>query len=241
MSGTGQPHTIRFGVFEVDLAARELRKRGVRVKLQDQPFRVLEALLEKPGEIITREELKERLWAQDEFVEFDKSLNTAVQKIRDALDDSAKSPRFLETVPKVGYRFVASVDAQQTVAQQDEPQENDDAADGGWTKALPWALAGALALVVAWQQLTPPDSPSPERGPRHFTITPELHGAPAYSRASWGGHRPHAAISQTDPKSPISRPKIRSESGFTTYRPESPGQSTAPRSSLLEPVTALRR
>ena len=102
---------IRFGVFEVDLAARELRKRGVRMKLQDQPFRVLEALLEKPGEIVTREELKERLWAQDEFVEFDKSLNTAVQKIRQALGDSATSPRYLETLPKVGYRFLAPVQA----------------------------------------------------------------------------------------------------------------------------------
>jgi DNA-binding winged helix-turn-helix (wHTH) protein len=90
---------LRFGVFEVDLGARELRKRGVRMKLQDQPFRVLEALLENPGDVVTREQLKERLWAQDEFVEFDKSLNTAVQKIRLALSESAESPRFLETVP----------------------------------------------------------------------------------------------------------------------------------------------
>ena len=89
--------------------ARELRKRGVRVKLQEQPFRVLEALIERPGEIVTREQLKERLWAQDEFVEFDKSLNTAVQKIRQVLDDSARSPRFLETIPKTGYRFIAPI------------------------------------------------------------------------------------------------------------------------------------
>ena len=101
---------VRFGVFEVDLTARELRKRGVRIKLQDQPFRVLEALLERPGEIVTREELKQRLWADDEFVEFDKSLNTAVQKIRQALSDSAETPRFLETVPRRGYRFVAPVE-----------------------------------------------------------------------------------------------------------------------------------
>ncbi len=102
---------VRFGVFELDLAARELRKRGVRVRLQDQPFRVLEALLEKPGSVVTREELKERLWAQDEFVEFDKSLNTAVQKIRQALNDSAETPRFVETIPRRGYRFVAPVQA----------------------------------------------------------------------------------------------------------------------------------
>ena len=78
-------NVVRFGVFEVDRRARELRKRGVRVRLQDQPFRVLETLLEKPGEIVTREQLKERLWAEDEFGEFDKSLNTAIQKIRQAL------------------------------------------------------------------------------------------------------------------------------------------------------------
>ena len=90
---------FRFGVFELDLAARELRKRGVRVRLQDQPFRVLEALVEKPGEIVTREQLKDRLWAPDEFVEFDKSLNTAVQKIRDALGDSATSPPLCRDAP----------------------------------------------------------------------------------------------------------------------------------------------
>ncbi len=100
---------IRFGVFEVDLAARELRRRGVRVRLQEQPFRVLEALLESPGEVVTREELRQRLWAKDEFVEFDASLNTAVQRIRQALGDSAENPRFVETVPRVGYKFIAAV------------------------------------------------------------------------------------------------------------------------------------
>jgi len=106
-----RPKLVRFGVFEMDSAARQLRKQGVRLKLQDQPFRVLEALLEKPGEIVTREQLKELLWTEDEFVEFDKSLNTAVQKIRQALGDSAESPRFLETIPRQGYRFVAPVEA----------------------------------------------------------------------------------------------------------------------------------
>ncbi len=107
---SGSSRVARFGVFEVDFDGHELRKRGVTVRLQDQPFRVLEALLEKPGEVVTREQLKERLWAEDEFVEFDKSLNTAVQKIRQALGDSAESPRFLETVPRRGYRFVAPVE-----------------------------------------------------------------------------------------------------------------------------------
>ena len=102
---------VRFGVYELDLAARQLRKNGVRIKLQEQPFRVLQLLTERPGEIVTREELREKLWPADTFVEFDHSLNTAIQKIRQALDDSASSPRFVETVPRAGYRFVAPVEA----------------------------------------------------------------------------------------------------------------------------------
>ena len=141
--------TLRFGVFEVDLAARALRKRGVQVRLQDQPFRVLEALLEKPGEIVTREELKDRLWAQDEFVEFDKSLNTAVQKIRQALGDSATASRFLETVPKVGYRFVAPV---QGHAGADEPSPSASIEPVRKRTVLLLAVLGALALFVgAWR------------------------------------------------------------------------------------------
>ena len=141
---------MRFGVFEVDLGARELRKRGIRQRLQDQPFRVLEALLEKPGEIVTREELKERLWAQDEFVEFDKSLNTAIQKIRQALDDSATSPRFLETVTKVGYRFLAPVQLALPV----EP--NAPIVRPLW----PVAAACVVALAVAgwWRFSTSPET-----------------------------------------------------------------------------------
>jgi DNA-binding winged helix-turn-helix (wHTH) protein len=100
----------RFGVFEVDLDARELRKHGLRVKLQDQPFRVLALLIERPGEIVTREELQTAIWPEATFVEFDHGLNTAVQKIRAALGDDASNPRFVETVPRRGYRFVAPVD-----------------------------------------------------------------------------------------------------------------------------------
>ena len=105
----------RFGVFELDLSDRELRKKGVKNRLQDQPFRVLEALLEQPGRIVSREQLKERLWSDDDFVEFDKSLNTAIQKVRQALGDSAAAPQFVETVPRHGYRFIASVQAHEPV------------------------------------------------------------------------------------------------------------------------------
>jgi len=98
---------IRFGVFEVDLIAGELRKRGIKIKLQDQPFRILALLLERPGEVVTRERLRETLWPQDTFVEFEHSINAAAAKLRHALADSAENPRFVETVAKRGYRFIA--------------------------------------------------------------------------------------------------------------------------------------
>src|SRR5258705_4440433 len=110
MQGTEScPHTRRFGVFEVDLRAAELRKRGVRIKLQEQPFRILSLLLEHPGEVVTREELREKLWPAHTFVDFDRSLNKAMTKLRSALADSAESPRYVETVPRHGYRILASV------------------------------------------------------------------------------------------------------------------------------------
>lgn len=98
----------RFGVFELDLRSAELRRDGVRVKLQEQPFRLLAALVQRPGEIVTREELRQTLWPS-EFVDFDQSLNAAVRKLRTALDDSAENPRFVETLARRGYRFIAPV------------------------------------------------------------------------------------------------------------------------------------
>ena len=98
---------LRFSSFELDLRARELRKFGVRIKLQDQPFQILALLLEKPGEIVTREELRDRLWPADTFVDFDHSLNSAVKKLRQALNDDPDVPRFIETLPRRGYRFIA--------------------------------------------------------------------------------------------------------------------------------------
>jgi DNA-binding winged helix-turn-helix (wHTH) protein len=101
---------IRFGVFEVDLRAGELYKAGRKIKLQSQPFCVLALLLERPGEVITREEFEKRLWSEDTFVDFDHSLNTAIRKLRQALGDDKKKPRFVETLPKRGYRFIGSLD-----------------------------------------------------------------------------------------------------------------------------------
>jgi cholera toxin transcriptional activator len=104
-----KPAIARFGVFEADLDARELRKQGHRIRLQGQPFAVLAILLEHSGNVITREELRQKLWPADTFVDFDHSLNTAVNKIRETLGDSASSPRFVETVARRGYRFVGEV------------------------------------------------------------------------------------------------------------------------------------
>src|SRR5689334_4702364 len=104
------PRTIRFGLFEVDLAAAELSKRGRKVPLQDQPLKVLALLLRCPGELVTREELQRALWPDDTFGDFDEGLNKAIQKLRQALDDSTESPRFIETLPRKGYRFIAAVE-----------------------------------------------------------------------------------------------------------------------------------
>jgi TolB-like protein/DNA-binding winged helix-turn-helix (wHTH) protein len=100
--------SLRFGSFEVDLRAGELRKNGMKLRLTGQPFEVLAFLLERPGEVVTREEFQKRLWA-DTFVDFEHNLNTAINKIREVLGDSAESPRFVETLPRRGYRFIASV------------------------------------------------------------------------------------------------------------------------------------
>jgi len=105
--------TLRFGTFELDSRAGELRKHGVRVHLQDQPFQILLLLLNRPGELVTREEIRQKLWSADTFVDFDRNLNKAMNKVRLALGDSAESPRFVETLHRRGYRFVAPVQVQE--------------------------------------------------------------------------------------------------------------------------------
>jgi cholera toxin transcriptional activator len=100
---------VRFGVFELNLSAGELRKNGVKLRLQDQPFQILATLLERAGEVVTREELRQKLWPSDTFVDFDHSLNTAINKVREVVGDSASSPRYIETLARKGYRFIAPV------------------------------------------------------------------------------------------------------------------------------------
>src|SRR5947209_168182 len=103
------PAVRRFGVFEIDLHSGELRKNGIRLRLSGQPFQVLSVLVEHAGEVVTREELHSRLWPADTFVDFDHGLNNAVARIREVLDDSSETPRYVETLPRRGYRFIAPV------------------------------------------------------------------------------------------------------------------------------------
>src|SRR5215467_312545 len=110
MESPADSRKVHFDAFSVDLCSGEIRKRGIRLRVQDQPFRVLAFLLERPGDVVTRQELRQRLWPADTFVDFDTGLNSAIKRLRDVLGDSAEKPRYIETLPRRGYRFIASVD-----------------------------------------------------------------------------------------------------------------------------------
>lgn len=187
---------LRFGPFEVDLSAAELRKRGRRVPLQDQPFKVLALLLQRPGELVTREELQKALWPGDTFGEFDEGLNKAVQKLRQALDDSSDNPRFVATLPRKGYRFIAEVESstEERAAPELQPGAVHDSAVStpgvgaskrGRTEVLAWLLFGivSLALLVF---------ASIRFWPTRSTSQPVLRAAPL---TSYPGRQIHPALS----------------------------------------------
>ena len=136
------PQVIRFGVFEVDLAAGEVRKGGMRQKLAGQPFQVLQALLERPQEIVMREELRQRLWPDNTFVDYELALKKAVNRLREVLGDSAESPHFIETIPRRGYRFIG------TIVPPSAPAESGEQSDGVGVRLL-WKFAASLALACA--------------------------------------------------------------------------------------------
>ena len=137
-------------MFEADLDARELRKQGRRIRLQEQPFAVLAILLDHPGVVIPREDIRQRLWPSDTFVDFDHSLNTAVNKIRETLGDSAGSPRFVETVARRGYRFVGEVSWEDRAAPQ---AVTIPSKDSGRTQELPTAHRGLTRSLFALIQI----------------------------------------------------------------------------------------
>jgi cholera toxin transcriptional activator len=142
----------RFGTFELDLAAGELRKNGSKLKLQEQPFQVLATLIERAGEVITRDELQQKLWPSDTFVDFDHSLNTAINKVREALGDSASTPRYVETLARRGYRFIAPVHPEiqahpRTKINSGEPAEPRFHADLEVPVPGRWLTRGLFALL----------------------------------------------------------------------------------------------
>jgi DNA-binding winged helix-turn-helix (wHTH) protein len=147
--GVHASRVIRFGIFEVDLQSGELRKAGLKLKLTGQPFQVLAILLEHPGKVVTREDLQKRLWP-DTFVDIDHNLNTAINKIREALDDSAASPRSVETLPRRGYRFIGPINhenAKASVGADSERLKGDSAS--GKTVAVD-AVTPAASLKFRW-------------------------------------------------------------------------------------------
>src|SRR5437667_7652103 len=146
---TRSPGILRFGVFEVDERSGELRKQGVRIKLQEQPFHVLAVLLQRPGEVVTREELRSQNWPADTFVDFDNSLNTAINKLREALGDSADNPRFIETLPRRGYRFITPVTSEDRKASATGAAAVSD--KRAWKTAA--IMAGVLAAAVSAGEL----------------------------------------------------------------------------------------
>lgn len=160
---SSRPRLFRFGVFELDCGLAELRKQGRRVALHEQSFVVLVSLLERAGETVTREQLRQRLWPSDTFVDFDKGLNTTISKLRDVLGDDATSPRFIETLPRRGYRFVAGVE------EETSTERNTVESKPSWARHYaPWlgvVLAGLLAVSwgLAWKNgvSKTPTNPAP--------------------------------------------------------------------------------
>jgi len=143
---TRSPAILRFGAFEIDIRSGELRKQGVRIKLQEQPFHVLAVLLQQPGEMVTREDLRNQIWPADTFVDFDNSLNTSINKLREALGDSADNPRFIETLPRRGYRFIAPVSGFQAGVHAEDRKKGTRLRRLGWMVAIISLAALATTL-----------------------------------------------------------------------------------------------
>jgi TolB-like protein/DNA-binding winged helix-turn-helix (wHTH) protein len=177
-NSTSLPSTLRFGVFELDPRAGELRKKGMKIRLQGQPVEILVMLLERPGETVTREELQEKLWPADTFVDFEQGLNNAMNRLRAALDDDAESPHFIETVPRRGYRFIGAANggagngAERSALTEAQPVAREKAARhtriGTWLAAvglLGLTVAGALLLglnVRGWRSRLFSGPPKPK-------------------------------------------------------------------------------
>jgi TolB-like protein/DNA-binding winged helix-turn-helix (wHTH) protein len=191
--------TLRFGVFQVNLAARELRKHGVRIRLPGQPFCVLSILLERSGQVVSREEMRDKLWEADTFVDYERSLNSAIRKLRAVLGDSQESPRYIETVPRLGYRFIAPVEEISSSAESPltgpfEPTTSGPTAKLVELPARRWSLIlgiPAILLTMAagyfmWSRARTRPQPSGERLMLAVLPFENLTGDPAQDYLSDG-------------------------------------------------------
>src|SRR5271156_5819078 len=149
MESLRQTPVVRFGTFEVSFASNEIRKAGVKIRVQQQPLKLLEILLERPGEVVTREELRSRVWAEESFGDFDQAVNIAIAKLRSALGDSAENPRFIETLPKRGYRFIAEVSVVDADARPKRPESAAGDLSGLERKTEPEPKVENARLAVA--------------------------------------------------------------------------------------------
>jgi DNA-binding winged helix-turn-helix (wHTH) protein/Tfp pilus assembly protein PilF len=192
---TPAPHLLRFGVFELDTDSGELRRHGMKIRLPDQAFHILKTLLDRPGEVVTRDELRRVLWTSDTFVDFEVGLNSAVRKLREALDDAADNPRFVETLPRRGYRFVAPVTAPEALRSMSDPAEQ--ASD---------AASGALGEPAAATALEPPAAVPPRFRAAAtvaggvLVLTLAAATSVVYQREGLTSLRPGAAVAAGQPR-----------------------------------------
>ena len=202
MSTSASSRILRFGPFEAEVPAGELRKQGLKVRLQDQPFQILVMLLERPGELVTRQEIHQTLWPADTFVGFDHGLNNAINRLREALGDSAGTPRFIETLPRKGYRFIGQVTGDERTAEAEYPASAPTpvVAPGPIEQKLRgrplflvtiliscFALALAGMVYVGWRRVRA-DRPSPGSGYVMLAVLPfqNLSGDPSQDYFSDG-------------------------------------------------------
>lgn len=197
--GQQRPAAFQFGIFELNPHTRELRKLGVKLKLQGQPLQILVLLLEHPGEIVTREEIQKWLWPLDTYVDFDKAINSAMRKLRDALGDSADNPRFIETVARRGYRFIApvlrpvAVGRDQAITGTSKEQIEPAVPKDHFRWAVPAAIAGmalagiGLGVWIAKNKATqPPAPPAPLTSYAGFQLFPSFSPDGTRVAFSWG-------------------------------------------------------
>jgi DNA-binding winged helix-turn-helix (wHTH) protein len=210
--GSARARFYRFGVFELDARSRELRKHGVRIKLQEQPTQVLSLLLEHAGEVVTREQIQKHLWPDDTFVDFDNAINSAVRKLREALGDTTENPRFVETLARRGYRFVASVsgEAEKALPSETPPPVAFQTRRKWAVAALITISAAAIAVWLLVHHLSTPGAPDLRFTP--LTTYPGHQLQPSFSpdgtgvAFSWDGPDGRNAdiyVKLIDPSDPV--------------------------------------